>query len=669
MDDIEPYSVSLELPVIEGVSILGEIGRGGGSVVYRATEEILQRTIAVKVISTTLDSASSKKFRTEARTLASLRHPNIVDVYQYGITRDGRPYLSMEFIAGQTLAERLKQGPLKIKEFKAIFSGVLSALQMAHSSNIIHRDIKPANIAICQNTTLIYAKLLDFGIAKLMDVDERTLTDQRVLLGSPLYMSPEQIAGGKIDERTDLYSLGCVMYESLVGKPPFEANNPMEVIYKHVNATRPRREILERVGVPSKIAQLVLKAISIEPSDRFSSALEIQEELNRTSPRAGADDLKAPPRQTGRFFSALFLCGILVLLIASGFHVKSSSLAVPKIPAPALRDHIRSRDRDAAIGTLKAALSLGRYQECACLAERLLKDNTLTFNYRLSIALILSQTYAALATRSTSKSEIENYSLKSRKLLDSLIHNLEDHEEYLSDGLNIFAGAFATYLNYVRRDFGIDSPKLLYEKMSTRPPYSTNPRSMRHLIRGWIGYLQSIKAYDECKPQYRKVLHYDREYYGQNGVTTLTDEIAFHNLLLITKDDSAEFKLLSNSLVSRLSNSSLDFGKSDRVGFFLTITEDLTTAGRVKEAEKLLTNHLNHSTSFDYDKAQLACIYGSLSRVYHSERRFIEERDILNMAITSTDSDYAKSNWIRQLSQVNKLIEKEQGKDQEADTH
>ncbi|MGC2466851.1 MAG: serine/threonine-protein kinase, partial [Candidatus Acidiferrum sp.] len=212
--------------------ILEEVGSGGMGVVYRAHDDQLERDVAVKVLpsGTLSDDASRRHFRKEALALAKLSHPNIETVYEFD-TQDGIDFLVMEYVPGKTLAERLAFGALPEKEVAALGMQIAAAMEEAHNRGIVHRDLKPKNIAI---TARGEAKVLDFGLARLLprsnDVTSDSLTDTRAGAGTLPYMPPEQLQGEPVDARTDIYTIGAVLYEMGTGRRAFPEELPSRVI-------------------------------------------------------------------------------------------------------------------------------------------------------------------------------------------------------------------------------------------------------------------------------------------------------------------------------------------------------------------------------------------------------------------------------------------------------
>lgn len=286
--DSQTVSVVDSAPDIENLEILALLGRGGMSCVYKGRQKLQDRVVAVKVLSVAVVSSESsiKRFQNEARLTANLTHPNIVKTISSGLSKDGQPYLIMEFLDGISLAEDFKRnGRFSIQKFKDIFLPLLSALVEAHKLGLIHRDIKPANIMLCESDAGGQTvKLVDFGIAKAFtEGDDRVqnLTASGMLVGSPVYMSPEQCEGKALDARSDLYSLSCVMYESLCGEPPFDGNSALEVMHNHCNSPAPSvSELSRKIDIRRELAELVLWGLAKEPGARPQSAAEFCTKLS-----------------------------------------------------------------------------------------------------------------------------------------------------------------------------------------------------------------------------------------------------------------------------------------------------------------------------------------------------------------------------------------------------
>ena len=223
--------------------IESRIGAGGMATVYRATRLMIGDVVAVKILhaDTLREPGAPERFRREAQAAARLKHNNVVTVHDFGVAGDGTIYLVMEFVEGESLRRLIERGgPLPPAEAAEILDQVCAALDSAHAQGVVHRDLKPDNIIVSRRPAGLHVAVLDFGIARLQDMaGVGPLTQQGNLVGTPHYMSPEQCLGEEIDGRTDIYSLGVVLYEMLAGVVPFDATTLMAVAVQHVNDAPP----------------------------------------------------------------------------------------------------------------------------------------------------------------------------------------------------------------------------------------------------------------------------------------------------------------------------------------------------------------------------------------------------------------------------------------------
>ncbi len=291
----------------ERYAIEREIGRGGMATVYLATDLQHETRVAVKVLRPELASLlGAERFAREIRITARLQHPNILPVLDSGEAH-GLPFYVMPYVEGESLAQRLaREEQLAIEEAVAIVSEVAEALALAHSEGFVHRDIKPSNILLTHG----HAVLADFGIARAIDAaSSDKLTETGVAVGTVHYMSPEQAAAGKVDARTDIYSLGCVLYQMLAGQPPFNANTPQAVLARHSVDPVPRlRTVRETVG-PS-LERAIVKAMAKVPADRFATAQQFGEAIRRVDTRE--QEAAVTPRSARR----VAVAAVAVLAVA-----------------------------------------------------------------------------------------------------------------------------------------------------------------------------------------------------------------------------------------------------------------------------------------------------------------------------------------------------------------
>jgi eukaryotic-like serine/threonine-protein kinase len=278
--------------LLNGRYELGPIlGRGGMSEVRRGFDTVLLRPVAIKLLRDEGDRTSVARFEREAHVLAHLEHPNVVAVFDVGADGTDR-YIVMELVEGPTLRDVLDESQrLQPARAVAIAAGVAAALAYAHDRNVVHRDVKPSNVLMAPKDRV---KLADLGIAKLLNAE--TLATRTGLLGTANYMAPEQVQAGPVDGRTDLYSLGCVLFEMLVGRPPFEGNLAA-IAYAHVHTPAPRSRSVDP-AVPEPLDSLVASLLEKDPSARPQNASEVQAALGSTTGKAPARP--AIPSQTLR---------------------------------------------------------------------------------------------------------------------------------------------------------------------------------------------------------------------------------------------------------------------------------------------------------------------------------------------------------------------------------
>ncbi len=250
--------------------ILDEIGRGGMATVYRARQTSINRTVAIKVLPRSLlhDPTFYERFIREVDLVAHLEHPHILPIYDYGEV-DGVPYIAMRYLAGGSMAQWIRRGLPPLDRIAKPVEQVASALDYAHQEGVIHRDLKPGNILLDENSN---AYLSDFGIARVLDSN---LTGSAIV-GTPAYMSPEQANGLPLDARSDIYSLGVVLFELVTGREPYEAETPVALLLKHINEPMPSARGL-RPNLPPAADYVIVRATAKQPDQRYASAADMAE--------------------------------------------------------------------------------------------------------------------------------------------------------------------------------------------------------------------------------------------------------------------------------------------------------------------------------------------------------------------------------------------------------
>lgn len=391
--------------IIDGkFRVLNLLGEGGMGAVYRVRHLMLEKDVALKTFSrSSLTEETCLRFQREAQALGKLNHGNIIAVYDFGLSQEGIPYYTMEHLSGCSLADRIKaDGPIAAAEAVQLFQQVCRGLSLAHSKGIVHRDLKPGNIFLAADgfgtESGVCAKIVDFGIASLTDISGpgQRLTRSGAVFGSPLYMSPEQAAGLPATARSDIYSLGCTIFEALTGVPPYLGRSAMETVFMHSCAPLPG--LKEAAGgryFPAELEQLVARMLEKAPQARPADMKEVELALRKLSRedtlRVPVDsrELDEPANLTravglmpGRICILLAACLIGLCLAALGTGVwggSSSPRAVPgekfvdkedydtiSLSLPAMKSQAKGLDiclSSDELNAFRAALASGHYEK------------------------------------------------------------------------------------------------------------------------------------------------------------------------------------------------------------------------------------------------------------------------------------------------------------------
>ena len=362
-----PHARDPDLPpgmTLNEYQVDSKIGEGGMGMVFSAAHPVIGKRAAIKVLRRELceDPVTLERFIDEARIVNQIGHPNIVDVFAFGTLPDGRHYLVMEWLKGEPLRARVARGKLNHLETAAILRALARALEAAHSHGVIHRDLKPDNVFIVEERdALPRVKLLDFGIAKLAREDKQVArTATGAMIGTPQYVAPEQAKGHAIDARVDIYSLGCVAFELLTGRPPFVADNAMEMVAKHLMEKPPRPSSLDKT-IPRDLDRIIVEMMAKDRDDR-PSLTEINAVLDSVAkqplPRKGSAAAERTrdsmiglavtrvhklPELVRKQWIAIGVAGMLAMAIAAFLGVsrlaasdedKASVAPLPENPAP-----------------------------------------------------------------------------------------------------------------------------------------------------------------------------------------------------------------------------------------------------------------------------------------------------------------------------------------------
>jgi serine/threonine protein kinase len=328
--------------------IIRELGRGGTGTVYQVEQILLKQQFALKVLDPVqVHDEAWRRFQKEAQAAGRLDHPGFVKVHDFGLIDNTIPFFVMDLVTGETLSARLRRlGPSSVSDALPIFIQLCFALDYAHSKGVIHRDVKPSNIAITEvdGAEGEQIKILDFGIAKLMGVDTTSLTKVGSVFGTPFYMSPEQCKGHSVDNRSDIYSLGCVFFETLTGAPPFTSDNALSTMMQHQSET-PLSLKEASVGgkFPETLEAIVRKMLAKSPDDRYQRLIDTANDLiefqqGKTPPANISKPVKAfvPERKKSNLILTYIAVALTVLLLVAAYLLaKGLQSQVPDVvPSP-----------------------------------------------------------------------------------------------------------------------------------------------------------------------------------------------------------------------------------------------------------------------------------------------------------------------------------------------
>ncbi len=343
--------------IFDRFELIDRLGAGGMGDLFEVHDIYLDKRLALKVLTAYGDATAVMRFQNEARTTSRLSHPNIATVYDFGLSREGKPYLAIELIEGKSLEEYVyKNRCLTMSQFFDIFIDVSAALECAHREGVIHRDLKPGNIMVDMKASGKHAMVLDFGIAKRVDIldsnaSKLTITGQ--VIGTPLFMSPEQASGTSATPASDLYSLGCVMYFCMAGQPPLTGKTVLETSDLQINSIPlPLRKNKNNEELPPPVSEMIAKLLNKDPKQRFESASELKTELialkKMLESYAKSVNLPVPTGQTdaGRTM-LLTACALALLLLVLACRTLVQNLPEPSKSSPRIMGaELPNRDHD-----------------------------------------------------------------------------------------------------------------------------------------------------------------------------------------------------------------------------------------------------------------------------------------------------------------------------------
>jgi eukaryotic-like serine/threonine-protein kinase len=343
--------------VVGEYRIEGVIGRGGMGTVYAAVQPLIEKRVAIKVLGTQFSSTPNlvRRFVDEARAVNRIGHENIIDIFSFGQMADGRHYFVMEYLQGATLAKRLEAGDLPTEEIGPLLLQICDALEAAHAKRIIHRDLKLENVWIAMSRSgKLAVRLLDFGIAKLLEIDQRTATDDGAIMGTPGYMSPEQCHGRGVDHRSDIYAMGVMLYRIYAGRLPIQGSTYAEVLSKQLTEVPPRPST--RARLPPGLDDLIMSCLEKDPARRPRSASELgatlaailgAEAATASSPARGVAQARTTAPHSARKTVAVVVAVAAVLVFVGVGLIRRGSSPIAASLLPRLAASSGARDPSA----------------------------------------------------------------------------------------------------------------------------------------------------------------------------------------------------------------------------------------------------------------------------------------------------------------------------------
>ncbi|MBX9671303.1 MAG: serine/threonine protein kinase [Candidatus Obscuribacterales bacterium] len=310
--------------IAQHYEILSMIGHGSMGTVYKARHLLIDQIRAIKILHVRANNQIVRRFHQEAKATMKLSHTNIVRVFEFGMEPElEQPYLVMEFVEGESLVDMLsREGKLPEERALRMTKQLCEALGHSHSHGVIHRDLKPANIIVTKdNTGDESVKIVDFGIAKITSDDRQNLTQTGEVFGTPLYMSPEQCSGGKVDFRSDIYSLGCVVYECLTGKPPFQGASALATIMMHVDDDAD----INLDNLSSRAHSLILGCLVVDPDKRYQSMEQLCNDVQKVIDFQVSDD--SVYEKVSRYQRNLVINLAIIALIQLGYFLSTQFLS------------------------------------------------------------------------------------------------------------------------------------------------------------------------------------------------------------------------------------------------------------------------------------------------------------------------------------------------------
>lgn len=574
----------VSIPEIADYEFLETLGKGGSSAVFKARQRTMDRIVAVKVLHSVHDPAALRRFESEVKLTFAIDHPNIVKILSYGVSADERAYLVLEYLEGESLAQKLTRGPLTLSEFRAVFVSLLGALTALHRANIVHRDVKPGNIFLCANSeTEMMVKLLDMGIAQTTSGD---VTMDGTLVGSPAYMSPEQCAGAEVDGRSDLYSLGLVMYESITGKPLFHGESALDTMLKQAKTSAPTTlSLCKRAGIPADLARCLLKCLAKRPQERYPDADALLGDLEQYLLNAAEfSSVKYVNRKNTRWMKivaiALFVGVFSALTIAVANRVR------PEEPLFSMQ-----RDPDVLLAKSSEFATAGDTDRAIELVEQAMKQCHGDSCKRTELLCNLSIQFAKGAMKASAGGDrtlVQRYVERCEAAANECLGLCKKAKAM---DVGIVAASSEALLQATVLLGGKSAFVARLTKLEQVPQFQSG-RGLEGVLTGAARIASKSFPLEPLAMELsRRVLDLHQAGYGEESVQVMEDRILI-NRIYCRRGNRKEADKVTAQLMEELNSDKFDIPLSTRRDNVVVLVGDLVASGDFDKAEEVVTEHL-----------------------------------------------------------------------------
>lgn len=574
-------------PEIADYEFLSTLGQGGMSSVFKARQRTVDRIVAVKVLHSVHDPAARRRFESEVKLTFAIRHRNIVRILSYGVSDDERAYLVLEYLEGESLAQRLSRGPLSLDEFRVVFVSLLRALTELHRANIVHRDVKPANIFLCTNNeTEVVVKLLDMGIAQ-EQAPTGDVTLDGGLVGSPAYMSPEQCAGAEVDGRSDLYSLALVMYESITGKPLFRGESALDTMLKQAKTKAPTTlSLCKRAGIPADLARCLLKCLTKSPQERYPDATALLVDLQKYLQNADEFSPSELGNRDGARWTKVAAIALLVGVVGSALALAVGNRVRPEAPL-----FLTQSDPDLLLAKSAEFATAGDTDHAIELMELALKHCHGDSCKRMELLCNLSSEFAKGAIAASivgNRTLVQRYVERCEAAANECLGLCKAAKDV---DVGIVANATAALLDTTLLRGGKSAFVARLTKLEQVPQFRSGRGSEGVLIGAARVAVNRLPLDSLAMQLSRRLFKLHQAAYGDQSIPVLEDRVLLTRLYCKLGNRKESDKLTAQ-LMEELNGDIYDFPHSMRRDNVVTLADAHFSSGDFDKADEVVTEHL-----------------------------------------------------------------------------